>query len=107
LLAHRFLVQHAQHGVLAVNGRHDGNAEIDRPSVVFHAETPVLRHAALGNIELAHDLDTGNDRRMMFLAYWRHGLREHAIDAELDDHRGVASLDMEFPGPGAEGREKG
>ena len=42
-----------QHGVLAVDGGHDGNAEIDQPVLVAHAETPVLRHALLGDIQLA------------------------------------------------------
>ena len=33
LLAHRFLVEHAEHGVFAMNGGHDGDAEIDQAAL--------------------------------------------------------------------------
>src|SRR5262249_45903940 len=46
LLAHRFLVKHAQHSVLSMNGRHDGDTEIDEPAVVLNPETAVLGYAA-------------------------------------------------------------
>ena len=94
LLAHRLFVEHAEHGVFAVNRRHDRNAEVDGAPVVVHAEAAVLRHAALGNVELAHDLDTRNDGRVMLFADRRHGLCQHAVDAELDDHRVVAGFDV-------------
>src|SRR5205814_3571324 len=59
LLAHRFFVEHAQHGIFAVNRRHDRNAEINGPRriAVVHAEAAILRHAALGDIEFAHYLN--------------------------------------------------
>ncbi len=57
LLAHRLFVEHAQHGIFAVNCGHDGDAEIDEAALVAHAKTSVLRYAALGDIQLAHDLD--------------------------------------------------
>jgi hypothetical protein len=65
--------------------RHDRNTEIDGAAAVFDAEPAVLRDAALGNVELAHDLDTGNDGRVMLFADGRHGVGEHAVDTELDD----------------------
>src|SRR5579859_1416350 len=86
LFAHRFLVQHAEHGIFAVNGRHNGNAEVDQTSAVFHAETPVLRHAPLGNIELAHDLDTGDDGGVVLLGHRLHGGLKHAVNAVLHYH---------------------
>src|ERR1700721_1667767 len=61
LLRHRLFVEHAEHGVFAVNRRHDGNAEVDGAAVVLHAKTAVLGHAALGNVELAHHFDTGEE----------------------------------------------
>ena len=99
LLAHRLFVEHAEHSVFAVDRGHDGNAEVDGAPVVRHAEAAVLRHAALGDIELAHDLDTRNDGRVMLLADRRHGLRQHAVNAELDAHRIVAGLDVNVTGP--------
>ena len=108
LLAHRLFVEHAQHRVFAVNRGHDGNAEVDGAAAVLHPEAPVLGHAPLGNIELAHDLDTRNHGRVMFLADRRHGLREHAVDAELDDDRVVAGLNVNVRGPPLQrGKDRG
>ena len=100
LLAHRFFVEHAEHGVFAVNRRHDGDAEIDGAlrGSVLHPETAVLRDPALGNVQFAHHLDARNDGRVVLLGDGRHGLGEHAIDAELDANRVVASLDVNVTG---------
>ena len=100
LLAHRLFVEHAEHRVLAVNRRHDGHAEVDGALgiAVFHPETAVLGHAALGNVELAHHLDARNDGGMMLLADGRHGLGQHAVDAELDAYGIVAGLDVNVTG---------
>ena len=77
-----------------MNRRHDRNAEVDGAPVVFHAEASILRNASLGNVELAHDLDTGNHGRVVLFANGRHGLREHAVNAELNDDGVVAGLDV-------------
>ncbi len=101
LLAHRLFVEYAQHRVLAVNRGHDGHAEVDGAFgiAVFHPEAAVLRDAAFGDIQLAHHLDARNDGGVMLLADGRHGLGEHAVNAELDAHRIVASLDVNVTGP--------
>ena len=74
LLAHRLFIEYAEHGIFAVNRRHDRDAEVDGAPVIAHSEAPVLRHAPLGNIQLAHHLDARDDGRMVFLANRRHGL---------------------------------
>src|SRR5262249_46250548 len=51
-LAHRLLIQHAEHGVFAVNGGHDGNAEVDQAVLVANAKTPVLWDALFGDVQL-------------------------------------------------------
>ena len=110
LLAHRLFVEHAQHRVLAVNRGHDGHAEIDGALgiAVLHAEAAVLRYATLGDIQFAHHLDARNDGGVMLLADGRHGLGEHAVNAELDAHRIVASLDMNVTGPPLQsGKDRG
>src|SRR5580692_3355347 len=101
LLTHRFFIEYAQHGIFAVNRRHNRNAEVDGPlgAAIAHAETSVLRNPAFGNIQLAHHLDTRNDGRVVFLGNGRHGLREHAVNAELDAHRIIASFDVNITGP--------
>src|ERR1041385_6902423 len=63
LLAHRFFVEHTEYSVFAVDRRHNRDTEVDWAlgAAIFHAAASVLRYAALGNVELAHDLDSGND----------------------------------------------
>ena len=104
LLAHRLLVEHAEHGVFAVDGGHDGDAEVDEAALVAHAEAAVLRDAALGDVELAHDLDARNDGLVVLARDGRHGLLEHAVDAVLDEQRVVVGLDVDVARRGARGR---
>ena len=99
LLAHRLFVEHAEHRVFAVDGRHDRDAEIDQAALVADAETAVLRDAALGDIELAHHLDARNDGRVPVLGDRRHGVVQHAVDAVLDGDFLVARLDVNVAGP--------
>src|SRR5260370_41765402 len=61
LLTHEFLVDHAQHSILAMNRGHNGNTKINGTPAVSHPKPPVLGNAALRDIEFTHDLDTGND----------------------------------------------
>src|SRR5205807_8841812 len=73
--AHGFFVKDAQHSVFAVDAGHDGDAKIDGAIVVAHAEAAVLGDAALGDVELAHHLDAGDDSRVvLFGDGLRHGM---------------------------------
>ena len=63
LLADRFLVEDADDRVLAVDARHDRDAEVDGLARHAQLEPAVLRHALLGDVELGHDLDARDDRR--------------------------------------------
>ena len=77
-------------------------------AVVAHAEAAVLRHAALGDVELAHDLDARDDGGVVFLGDGLHGLLQHAVDAVLDDHRVVARFDVNIAGaPLQRGEDRG
>ncbi len=107
LLAHRLLVQHAQHGIFAVNRRHDGDAEVDQAVLVANAEAAVLRHSPLGNIQLAHDLDAAQNCRVMLAGDGRHSLLQDAVDAVLDMHRVVVSLDVNVRGSPLQSGEDG
>ena len=90
-----------------MDGGHDGDAEIDQAVLVADAETAVLRDAALGDIELAHDLDARNDGGVPVLGDGRHGVVQHAVDAVLDDHFLVARFDVDVAGAPLEGVEDG
>ena len=105
LLAHRLLVEDAQHGIFAVNRGHDGHAEVDEAALVAHAEAAVLRHALLGDVELAHDLDAAQDGAVVLAGDGRHGLLQHAVDAVLDVHRIVVAFNMNVGGAALQGGE--
>ncbi len=101
----RFLVEDAKHRVFSVDGRHDGNAEIDEAALIADPEAPVLRHAPLGDIQFAHDLDAGNNRGEPVLRDRRHRVNQHAVNAVLDGDLDVAGLDMDVGGAPFERRE--
>ena len=105
LLAERFLVEDAKHGVFAVNRGHDGDAEVDEAAFVAHAEAAVLRDAALGDVQLAHDLDARKDRGVPVLRERLHGVLQNAVNAVLHDHFGVARFDVDVAGAPFKGGE--
>ena len=107
LLAHALFVEHAEHGVFAMHGGHDGDAEIDQPAFVAHAEAAVLRHAPFGDIEFGHHLDTRENRRMPILGDGRHGVLQHAVNAVLDGDFLVARFNVNVRGAPFERVEQG
>ena len=78
-----------------------------RRALVADAETAVLGDAALGDIELAHDLDARNDGGVPVLGDGRHGVVEHAVDAVLDDDFLIARFDVDVARAALEGVEDG
>ena len=81
-----------------MNGGHDGDAEVDQAALVAHAETAILRDAALGDIQLAHHLDARKDGGVPVLGDGRHGVVQHSVDAVLDGYFLVARFDVNVAG---------
>jgi hypothetical protein len=79
---------------------HDRDAEVDVAALDAHAEAAVLRDALLGDVQLGHDLDAADDRRVVLLGDRLHGRLEHTVDAVLDHHLVVAGLDVDVRAPG-------
>ena len=90
----RFLVQNPKDRVLAVNRRHDGDAEIDQASAIAHAEAAVLGNATLSDIQFRHHLDAGNKIGLELASQRRHGLLEHTVNAILHHHGIVSALNV-------------
>ena len=107
LLGHGLFVEHAEDGVFAVHGGHDGDAEVDEAALVADAETAVLGDAALGDVELGHDLDAGKDGLVVLAGDGGHGLLEDAVDAVLDEERVVEGFEVDIGGAAFEGRKDG
>ena len=64
-----------------------------RPST-FTRDAPVLRHALLGDVHVAHDLHAADDAGDHALRHPRR-LVEHAVDAEADAHLALAGLEVD------------
>ena len=84
---------------------HDGDAEVDEAAFVTNAEAAVLRDAALGDIEFAHDFNARKDGGVPFLGKRLHGVLQDAVNAVFDDHFGVARFDVNVTGAALEGGE--
>src|SRR5438309_87105 len=81
-----------------MHGGHDGDAEVDEPALVADAEATILRDAALGDVELAHDLHARQDGLVVLAGNRRHGLLQDAVDAVLDEQAVVAGLEVDVGG---------
>ena len=61
----------------------------------LHAEAAVLRHAALGDIQIAEHFDARENGGVPFLRDRLHGVLQHAVDAVLHGDFGVAGFDVD------------
>src|SRR5262249_22035079 len=80
--------------VFTVAGGHNGNAEVDVAALIANTETSILGYAALGNVEIAEDLDARDDRGVPLLGNGLHGVLQDAVNAVLDRHFRVARFDV-------------
>ena len=83
--ADALLVEDAHDHALAVHARDRDHADVDVTAVNRHPDAPVLRDAALGDVEVGHDLDARDNARDHLLG---HGgcFGEHAVDAHPHAH---------------------
>ena len=83
LEANAVLVEDPQHDRLAVDARDRDHADVDVAALDRQSDAAVLGHPALGDVEVAHDLDPRDDAGDHPL---RHGrlVGQHAVDAHPD-----------------------
>ena len=90
-------VQDAEHAFFAVDGGQERNAQVEIPAGDFHAHAAVLRQAAFGNVERAHDLEAGDEGDLQVLR--RRGfVDQHTIDAVAQAHHFFERLDVDVAG---------
>jgi hypothetical protein len=96
------LVEQSQHGALAVCAGQRGDSHVHRAPTQAQADTAVLRQAFFRDVELGHDFQARNQRRVQGAVGLYH-LAEHAVDAKA--HAGVAlvGLDVDVAGALAHG----
>ena len=98
MLAERLrFVQQAQHDLFAVHGGHDGDAQVVVLAADADAHAPVLRQAAFGDVQAAHDLEA-RDQRQLHLLGRRRRVHQHAVDAVAQPQRLLERLDVDVAG---------
>ena len=94
-----------QADALAADGGNGGDADVDGLAFHFEIDAAVLRHAALGDVEIGHDLDAGEHARLKHLDLRRHGnFVKHAVDAIPDAQIVLERLDVNVRRAFVEGR---
>src|SRR5690606_6352309 len=88
------LVEQSQDRALAVTGGQGRYADVDWAATDAQGDTAILRQALLGDVELRHDLDPG-DQRCVQLAPRPHHVAQGAVDPEADQRIPFERLDMD------------
>ena len=89
------LVENTQHAFLAVNGRQEGDAQINVASADFDAHAAVLREAALGDVQIAHDLDSRGEGHLHVLGRRRH-VHQRTVNAIAQADGLLEGLDVDI-----------
>ena len=90
-------VEHAQHDFLAVNGGQHGNAQIEILAADLDAHAAVLRQAAFGDVQAAHDFEARGQRQLHLLGR-RRGVHQHAVNAVAQAHAFLERLQVNVAG---------
>ncbi len=88
------LVQEPEHHPLAEGRGDDGDADVHALVADLHLDAAVLREALLGDVELGHDLDARDQRRLDAPRQVQQVV-EHAVDPVADLQRVGIGLDVD------------
>src|SRR5262249_40188757 len=91
------LVEDADRHALALLGREGRDAEVDAAVLDRDADPAVLGNALLGDVQVAHDLDPGDDGAHHPFRDVR-SLPKDAINAETDTHVLFTAFEMNIGG---------
>ena len=91
------LVEQTQHRALAVRRGQRRDAHVDGAAADAQRDAAVLRQPALGDVELGHDLQARDQRRVQ-RAVRLHHLAQRAVDAKAHRARALVGLDVDVAG---------
>lgn len=94
---HRFTIEQTHHHALAMRGGHGADTQIQLLALHAQHDAAVLRQAALGDIELGHDLDAA-DHRGGELGRRAFAFHQHAIHAVTHLEPAFERFDMDVRG---------
>ena len=90
-------VEHAQHDLFAMHGGHDGDAQVVILAADADAHAAVLRQAAFGDVQAAHDFEARGQRQLHLLGR-RRGVHQHAVNAVAQAQAFFKRLDVNVAG---------
>ena len=95
--------QQTQHGFFAKHGGQNRHTHVHvRPGLQPGAEMSVLGHAVLGNVQVGHDLDTGN-QGLVQSTLQRYIIDDNAVNAHAHLRFALERLDVNIGGAGGGG----
>src|SRR5207247_10713024 len=80
------LVEEAEDRLLAEDRRQGGAAEVELAARVPELDPPVLREAPLGDVEVRHDLEARQDRRLEALGWGEHLVQDAVHPDAYPEH---------------------
>ena len=96
-------VQQSQHHLLAEQRRAGGDAEVHLLGLGdVELDAPVLRQAALGDVELGHDLEAGGDAGVQLHRGLGHAAQD-AVHAQADAELGFIGFEVDVRGAALDG----
>ena len=103
---HVRLVEKTHDDALAEEHRDHAHAHVNLPPADVELDAPVLRDAALGDVEVRENLDAADDGRGEAVHLRRHGgFLQHAVNAVADRHVVLVRLDVNVARPLVDGFE--
>src|ERR1700722_16348027 len=99
------LVEHAEHDFFTVDRGQKGDAQIEVLAADANAHTTVLREAAFGDVEAAHDLNTRGERQLHLLGR-RSDVDERAVNAITETDHLFKRLDVNIAGAVLDGLDE-
>ena len=93
----RLLVENSENRLFAEDRGECRDAEIDLAIAVAELDAAVLRQPALGDVEVRHDLQTGEDRCLQPFR-WRQHFVQHAVHPEPDPENLLVRLEVNVGG---------
>lgn len=89
------LVEHTDNHLFTVNGGQGGDTQVNVPLADADIASSVQRDLVLGDIHVAHDLDTGNDR-ILGGAGNGEDMAQDTVDPHTDHHGSLPGLQMDI-----------
>ena len=93
-------VEDPQHRVLAVAAGHDRDPHVDLAAGTRQFQAAVLRHAALGDVEVGQHLQARDHAVGELLALGAADALQHAVEPVLDDQAARAAFEVDVAGLG-------